>query len=209
MTLKIGYKASAEQFGPRELVELGVLAEEVGLDSVMVSDHLQPWRHIGGHAPSALACLAAIGEHTERVVVGTSVLLGALRHREQSFRIEGAGPAMAALVTLATLVLVMPSFTVGGGPTTYSLPQLAFVAASDCRFIRSGDEYDGKSAREHLERKFGYARSMLSTADQFIDHIATGSSLTGEAYKVRCGTREITSKAWLRGELDAYRKSGK
>ena len=52
MTLRIGYKASAEQFGPRELVELGVLAEGVGLDSVMVSDHLQPWRHVGGHAPT-------------------------------------------------------------------------------------------------------------------------------------------------------------
>ena len=33
----------------------------------MVSDHLQPWRHVGGHAPNALACLAAIGERTERV----------------------------------------------------------------------------------------------------------------------------------------------
>ena len=36
----------------------------------MVSDHLQPWRHVGGHAPNALACLAAIGERTERVVLG-------------------------------------------------------------------------------------------------------------------------------------------
>ncbi|MFT4265400.1 MAG: F420-dependent glucose-6-phosphate dehydrogenase, partial [Nocardioides sp.] len=44
MTLKIGYKASAEQFGPRDLLEFGVLAEEVGLDSVWVSDHFQPWR---------------------------------------------------------------------------------------------------------------------------------------------------------------------
>jgi coenzyme F420-dependent glucose-6-phosphate dehydrogenase len=31
MALKIGYKASAEQFGPRELVEYAVLAEQVGL----------------------------------------------------------------------------------------------------------------------------------------------------------------------------------
>ena len=53
MGLQIGYKASAEQFGPRELVELGVLAEQVGLDSVMVSDHLQPWRHVGGHGPAS------------------------------------------------------------------------------------------------------------------------------------------------------------
>jgi coenzyme F420-dependent glucose-6-phosphate dehydrogenase len=78
--LSIGYKASAEQFGPRDLVELGVLAEHVGLDSVMMSDHLQPWRHIGGHGPSALACLTAIGERTERVVLGTSVLTPTFRY---------------------------------------------------------------------------------------------------------------------------------
>ncbi|HET8594574.1 MAG TPA: F420-dependent glucose-6-phosphate dehydrogenase, partial [Intrasporangium sp.] len=49
--LKIGWKASAEQFGPRELVEYAVHAERVGLDSVFISDHFQPWRHRGGHAP--------------------------------------------------------------------------------------------------------------------------------------------------------------
>ena len=35
--LKIGYKASAEQFGPRELLEFSVHAEKVGFDSIMVS----------------------------------------------------------------------------------------------------------------------------------------------------------------------------
>jgi hypothetical protein len=86
---------------------------------------------------------------------------------------------------------------------------LAFVAASECRFLRSGTEYDGQAARAHLERKLDVARSMLTTAEQFVDHVATGSSLSGEAYKVRCGTRELTSRAWLRGELDSYRKTGK
>ncbi|MET1043812.1 MAG: F420-dependent glucose-6-phosphate dehydrogenase, partial [Microbacteriaceae bacterium] len=43
--LKLGLKASAEQFAPRELVELGVMAEEYGFDSVTASDHFQPWRH--------------------------------------------------------------------------------------------------------------------------------------------------------------------
>ena len=37
--LKLGYKASAEQFGPRELLDFSRLAEEVGFDSVFVSDH--------------------------------------------------------------------------------------------------------------------------------------------------------------------------
>ena len=45
--LKIGYKASAEQFGPNELLEFSCLAEEVGFDSVFVSDHFQPWKHTG------------------------------------------------------------------------------------------------------------------------------------------------------------------
>ena len=52
--LKLGYKASDEQFAPTELLGYGVLAEEAGFDSVFVSDHLQPWRHDGGHAPIAL-----------------------------------------------------------------------------------------------------------------------------------------------------------
>ena len=78
--LKIGYKASAEQFGPRDLVEYAVLAEEVGLDSVWISDHFQPWRHEGGHAPQALPWLAAVGERTSRVVLGTSVLTPTFRY---------------------------------------------------------------------------------------------------------------------------------
>src|SRR3954467_12477634 len=49
--LKFGYKASAEQFPPRELIDFSVLAEKSGFDSVFVSDHLQPWRHKGGPGP--------------------------------------------------------------------------------------------------------------------------------------------------------------
>lgn len=80
MGLKVGYKASAEQFGPRELVEYAVRAEEVGLDSVTVSDHFLPWRHEGGHAPFALSWLSAVGERTSRVTLGTSVLTPTFRY---------------------------------------------------------------------------------------------------------------------------------
>lgn len=80
MSLTIGYKASAEQFAPRDLVEYAVRAEEVGLDSVVVSDHFLPWRHNGGHAPFALAWMAAVGERTSRVTIGTSVLTPTFRY---------------------------------------------------------------------------------------------------------------------------------
>ncbi|MEZ0384170.1 glucose-6-phosphate dehydrogenase (coenzyme-F420) [Mycobacterium sp. pW045] len=78
--LKLGYKASAEQFGPRELVELGVAAESHGMDSATVSDHFQPWRHEGGHAPFSLAWMTAVGERTKKLQLGTSVLTPTFRY---------------------------------------------------------------------------------------------------------------------------------
>ena len=78
--LKLGYKASAEQFGPRELVELAVAAEQHGMDSATVSDHFQPWRHKGGHAPFSLAWMTAVGERTERILLGTSVMTPTFRY---------------------------------------------------------------------------------------------------------------------------------
>ena len=80
MSVRIGYKASAEQFGPRELLEFAIEAEAHGLDIVAVSDHFQPWRHHGGHAPSALAWLGAAGQATSTAVLGTSVLTPTLRY---------------------------------------------------------------------------------------------------------------------------------
>ena len=78
--LKIGYKASAEQFGPRELLDFSVLAEELGFDSVFVSDHFQPWKHTDGHAPNSIAWLGALGASTKRVIMGTSVATPTFRY---------------------------------------------------------------------------------------------------------------------------------
>jgi len=78
--LTLGYKASAEQFGPRALLDYAVLAEDLGFDSVAVSDHFHPWRDTGGHAPFAFAWLAALGERTRRIRIGTSVTAPAYRY---------------------------------------------------------------------------------------------------------------------------------
>jgi coenzyme F420-dependent glucose-6-phosphate dehydrogenase len=80
LPLKLGYKASAEQFDPRELVEIAVAAEAHGMESVAVSDHFQPWRHEGGHAPFSLAWMAAVGERTSTVQIGTSVMTPTFRY---------------------------------------------------------------------------------------------------------------------------------
>ncbi len=78
--LKLGYKASAEQFAPAKLLDFSAEAEKVGLDSVFVSDHFQPWKHVDGHAPFSLTWLGALGARTQRIVMGTSVLTPTFRY---------------------------------------------------------------------------------------------------------------------------------
>lgn len=78
--ITLGYKASAEQFGPRALVDYAVMAERYGFESVAVSDHFQPWRYTGGHAPFAIAWAAAVGESTSTIRIGTSVTTPTFRY---------------------------------------------------------------------------------------------------------------------------------
>ncbi|MEA2332031.1 MAG: coenzyme F420-dependent glucose-6-phosphate dehydrogenase [Thermoleophilaceae bacterium] len=78
--IRIGYKASAEQFDPKSLLEYSIEAERAGLEIIAISDHFQPWRHTGGHAPAAIPWLGAAGQRTESAVLGTSVLTPTLRY---------------------------------------------------------------------------------------------------------------------------------
>jgi coenzyme F420-dependent glucose-6-phosphate dehydrogenase len=112
-TLTLGYKASNEQFPPQELLRYGVLAEECGFDSVFVSDHLQPWRHDGGHAPFALSWLGALGASTERITLGTSVLTPTFRYH----------PAIVAQA-FATLGCLFPGRVVLGMGTGESMNEV-------------------------------------------------------------------------------------
>ena len=63
-------------------------------------------------------------------VVGICVLLGGIAHHEQTFRVEGAGAGLAALIVMSALTLVLPAFTTTTAGGTYSSSQLAFVAGS-------------------------------------------------------------------------------
>ena len=63
-------------------------------------------------------------------VVGICVLLGSIAHREQTFRVEGAGVGIGALIVMSTLTLVLPVFTTSTSGGTYSTSQLAFVAVT-------------------------------------------------------------------------------
>ncbi len=129
MALALGYKASAEQFGPRQLLDFAIEAEQRGFDSVVVSDHFQPWRHTDGHAPFSFAWLAALGERTQRVTLGTSVVTPTFRYH----------PAIVAQA-MATIGCLNPGrvmLGVGTGESLNEVPVLDIEwPASPERFAR-------------------------------------------------------------------------
>mgnify|MGYP001205581442 CR=1 FL=1 len=117
--LKIGYKASAEQFGPNELLEFACIAEEAGFDSVFISDHFQPWKHTGGHAPASIPWLGALGARTKRIVMGTSVMTPTFRYH----------PSVVAQA-FATLAVMFPDRVIlglGSGESLNDVPALGLT----------------------------------------------------------------------------------
>lgn len=89
---------------------------------------------------------------------------------------------------------------------------LARIAQSGCEFYRSGSWYSATEARDHLERKYRYlaARQMIATAEDFVALAGTRSSMTDEAYAIRCrGAAPQASAIWLVAELRSLRATEK
>jgi len=107
-----------------------------------------------------------------------------------------AGMALAADAAPATAVQIEV------------LHLLGYVESSHCTFYRNGKWHDARSARRHLQRKYDYLakRDLVRRAEDFLELAATQSSVSGEAYRVRCADKQpMPSSAWLAEELTRYR----
>ena len=94
--IEIGYTLSCEEFGPRELVRQAQLAEQRGFTFALASDHFHPWTDRQGNSPFVWSVLAAAGQATERLSLGTGVTCPLIR-------IHLAIVAQAAATTAALL----------------------------------------------------------------------------------------------------------
>ncbi len=84
------------------------------------------------------------------------------------------------------------------------------IEKSGLTFIRNGSEYSSRDARKHLELKLSKAGSVIRTAEQFVTHIATGSSWTGKPYYIKLHDGSVvTSAAWLRKNLAEMEKKNR
>jgi len=82
---------------------------------------------------------------------------------------------------------------------------LTYLANSDCTFIRNGDEHEAEKSSDHLEMKYNHVKRRIKTAEDFINKIASKSSLSRKPYEVQCGDVRIPSKQWLENALEAHR----
>jgi hypothetical protein len=88
---------------------------------------------------------------------------------------------------------------------------LQYLEASKCAFYRNGTWHSSLEARAHLEEKYRYlkSRSGVVSAEDFLAHAATASSISGTPYQVRCDGKETVGSAkWLETELLRYRATG-
>jgi hypothetical protein len=89
---------------------------------------------------------------------------------------------------------------------------MARLEASGCEFNRNGTWHAAADAKSHLLRKLKYLedRGSVETTEQFIELAASGSSMTGKPYLVKCGNAAAQESAtWLRAQLQLMRSGGR
>jgi Family of unknown function (DUF5329) len=121
-------------------------------------------------------------------------------------RRRGILGALALLALGSGTAAVVPS--VGRVEIDYLL---GFIEGSGCEFYRNGNRYDAAQAGSHLREKYAAlaATGRVTTGDEFIDKVASQSSLSGRPYEVSCaGHERVLTAPWLREALARFRTKG-
>jgi len=131
---------------------------------------------------------------------------------------EGRGAAFAHEGRRYRLVLVdldnrlvgddHAKFLVTTGPTERERIEALIEAVARSEglvFVRNGVEHGAKKAAGHLRRKWDAAGERIETAEQFIEHLASRSSITGEPYEIRLRHgAAMPAAAWFRARLAEF-----
>lgn len=94
--LRLGWWLSSEEHDPRDLVAQALLAESIGIETAMISDHLQPWVRHQGQAAHVWTVIGAIASTTDRLEVGTGVT--AMVHRNHPIAIAQAAATASVML---------------------------------------------------------------------------------------------------------------
>jgi G6PDH family F420-dependent oxidoreductase len=103
--VKLGYTLASEEHRPLDLVRYGRLAEEVGFDFAMISDHFHPWIDRQGNSPFVWSVIGGLAQATERIPIGTAVTCPTIRIH----------PAIVAQAAATSAALLPGRFVLGVG----------------------------------------------------------------------------------------------
>lgn len=122
---------------------------------------------------------------------------------------------MRVLILYPSLIFaaLLASVSFAAEPTPATKLEIAHLFShlqlSGCQFYRNGTWYDSSEAVSHLNKKYQYLldKGLVASSEDFIERAASASSLSGLAYRVRCGSNPaVNSVDWFGSELEKYRK---
>jgi G6PDH family F420-dependent oxidoreductase len=120
---RFAYFCGHEQFQPETLVDHAVLAEEVGFDMVMISEHFHPWVDDTSASGFAFSTLGAVAAETDSVEIVTAVTTPLFRYH------PGVIAQMAATVDRLSggrfILGVGTGENLNEGPLGYAFPRYA------------------------------------------------------------------------------------
>jgi Ca2+:H+ antiporter len=125
-------------------------------------------------------------------IVGICLLLGALRHGEQSFGLYGVNATLAALASISVITLVLPNATTSVIGPSYSMSQLAFVAVASIALYAAFVLVQTGRHRDYFLARAG-------SADEALDHatpLSTGATtFSGVLLVIYLGAVILLAKA--------------
>ena len=117
-----------------------------------------------------------------------------------------AKAAATVLYGSVLALMLLPSISTAQS-MSYEINRLiSSVGRNGCTFIRNGERYRGRAARELLRNKRELNENLFATTEEFITKIASASATTGEPYLVRCrGQEETEVSEWFTVLLEQFR----
>jgi hypothetical protein len=83
---------------------------------------------------------------------------------------------------------------------------LEAIGTSECVFIRNGTRHDAEKAEDHLRMKYKRGRRYATSAEAFIERLASKSSMTRKLYMMECpGAEAEPAGDWLTQRLEEFR----
>lgn len=67
----------------------------------------------------------------------------------------------------------------------------------NAKFVRNGSKYSAKEAAEHLRKKYNYAKDDIKTATEFIEELASKSSMSGKEYTIEFADGKVVKSGDL------------